>query len=339
MNGEKWTWKDIFGVILIVGGSSIVVIFSGSNHPNYNVCVLLKLFRKTGTVIFLTFTCVSIFAIFCFIVVVEKNLAFKDASVDAIAETIETGELVSVRPNPQNAKPAAEKVQIRRRSANGAANNRANRISLVLLDQVAEDGSNLRTVTINSEGPENENQENDGSSDESSDDLTQDVGAGPSTRLSVAVNPLLLNNSSSSGQILDADGNHIQKLLNKKTEGGESIHTVSFTFKLFSTRTPQSGSVPIDLENSSPRYHSPEKLEYQNPAADPIVLTPNRNAKPPTPTSTWSKRLIEYSQKFLIIQKLSQIEIVPHFKHKIRLDSPYVRLGLPFSYASLGVSL
>ncbi|KAJ3063515.1 hypothetical protein HDU98_000693 [Podochytrium sp. JEL0797] len=74
INGEKFTWKDIVGGVFIVGGSSMTVIFSGVNSVDYNLCILLKLFQKPDTIVFLTFTTFFLVALFCFIVTVEKNI-------------------------------------------------------------------------------------------------------------------------------------------------------------------------------------------------------------------------------------------------------------------------
>ncbi|KAJ1547663.1 hypothetical protein HK405_005247, partial [Cladochytrium tenue] len=78
MNRERFTWKDVIGVVLIVGGSSLTVLFAGVSEQDYNLCVLLALFRKTATIVFLTVTFGLIAAVFCVIVVVEKNQALPD---------------------------------------------------------------------------------------------------------------------------------------------------------------------------------------------------------------------------------------------------------------------
>jgi hypothetical protein len=337
MNGERWTWKDVIGVILIVCGSAVVVVFSGSSQHDYNACVLLKLFQKTATVIFLIFTCTSIFLIFCFIVVIEKNLDFKDASVAVIAETIESGKLVNIETNPSSPKSPAstslENIEIMRRPANlGGVNHRSRRVSMVISDQIAEDGSNLRIVTINSEDTRDDcdRNEEDSDSSESSDDVTQDVGVGPTTRLPKAGGNRKLSLVSQHDRLLDADGNTIQSLFNRKTEEGASIHSVSLTFKL-----PVAASPVIDLESPSSIAQTPEKIDYQAPNGDTVVILPSPRTKKST---LWMSRLIDYGRKYWIIEKILQIKMIPRFKSKIALDSPYVRFGLPFAYATLGVS-
>ncbi|KAJ3279998.1 NIPA-like protein 3, partial [Rhizoclosmatium sp. JEL0117] len=74
INKEKYSWKDIVGGIFIIGGSSMTVVFAGVNSADYNLCILLKLFQKPATIVFLTLTSGLLVAIFCFICTVEKNI-------------------------------------------------------------------------------------------------------------------------------------------------------------------------------------------------------------------------------------------------------------------------
>jgi hypothetical protein len=354
MNGEKWTWKDILGVFLIVCGSAVVVIFSSSTHDDYNACVLLKLFQNPPTVVFLIFTCSIIFATFVYIIVVEKNLDFKEASVVVIEETIESGELVNVEANPHRANQAAsispavvvspakvattsstpvESGEIRRRPAASNAN-RVKRLSMIISDEVGEDGSNLRVVTINSEedlGGRSARRipdENQGDEDSDSDDITQDVGLGPSTRLPTHRKRSLTNIGAV--PLMDADGNTIQALFGRKAaDGGASIHSVALTFKLPSAS--QSGPPALDLESNV----SNEKIDYQRSNGGTVVVLPN--AKKEHQRSLWMTRLIEYGRQYSWIEKLYQLKLIPRFQKKIPLESRLVRYGLPFAYASLGV--
>jgi hypothetical protein len=108
LNGEVWTWKDVVGVILIIAGSTIVVIFAGFPPKDYNLCVLLKLFRQPSTIAFLTVTCSFIGLIFFTILFVERNLDLKEASAVVIEQTLAEGKLVDVQPNPHNGAPAID---------------------------------------------------------------------------------------------------------------------------------------------------------------------------------------------------------------------------------------
>jgi drug/metabolite transporter (DMT)-like permease len=102
LNGEIWTWKDILGIIFIISGSTIVVIFAGFPPKDYNLCVLLKLFQQTSTIIFLTVTCLLIAMLFITIVIVERNLDLKENSTVIIEQTLNDGRLIAVTPNPHN---------------------------------------------------------------------------------------------------------------------------------------------------------------------------------------------------------------------------------------------
>ncbi|KAJ3115127.1 hypothetical protein HDU96_001139 [Phlyctochytrium bullatum] len=79
INREKFTWRDVVGVVLIVAGSSLTVVFSGVNSKDYKLCVLLALFRRVPTILFLTLTCSAVAAIFLLICFIEKNLDLKPA--------------------------------------------------------------------------------------------------------------------------------------------------------------------------------------------------------------------------------------------------------------------
>ncbi|KAJ3298423.1 hypothetical protein HK104_010753 [Borealophlyctis nickersoniae] len=81
INRERWTWKDIVGVVLIVGGSSMTVAFAGVSSKDYKLCVLLALFRRTPTIVFLTVTCSFAALMFVTIGVIEKNIDFDDSEI------------------------------------------------------------------------------------------------------------------------------------------------------------------------------------------------------------------------------------------------------------------
>lgn len=74
LNHEVIGWTDIVGVIMIVGGSVLVVAFSGGVNGNYCLAVLMVLFKRAQTIAFLTIICFLLLAVFCFIMIVEKNL-------------------------------------------------------------------------------------------------------------------------------------------------------------------------------------------------------------------------------------------------------------------------
>ncbi|KAJ3141439.1 NIPA-like protein 3, partial [Irineochytrium annulatum] len=77
INNERFTVKDLAGVVLIVVGSSLTIVFAGNTTENIKLCVLLTLFRKPNTVAFLTITIALAFFLFLLICTIEKNLALR----------------------------------------------------------------------------------------------------------------------------------------------------------------------------------------------------------------------------------------------------------------------
>ena len=97
INGEIWGWNDVVGIILIICGSTMVVVFAGFPPKDYTTCVLLKLFQRTGTIIFLTVTVFLVIVLFFYILIVEKNLDFRNSK--EIDDQVFEGELVQVEAN------------------------------------------------------------------------------------------------------------------------------------------------------------------------------------------------------------------------------------------------
>ncbi|KAJ3030544.1 UNVERIFIED_CONTAM: hypothetical protein HDU68_008687 [Siphonaria sp. JEL0065] len=105
MNHEKFTWKDVVGGVFIVGGSSMTVVFAGVSSSDYNLCVLLKLFQRTATIIFLCVTMACILATFLYICIIEKNIEHPSAAASSeitITTTTTTTTTANIAPqNPQ----------------------------------------------------------------------------------------------------------------------------------------------------------------------------------------------------------------------------------------------
>ncbi|KAJ3344552.1 NIPA-like protein 3, partial [Kappamyces sp. JEL0680] len=310
LNGEKWTWKDIVGVVLIVGGSAIVVVFSGSSSPDYNVCVLLKLFQQAETIVFLSITCGLILALFLYIVVVEKNIFFKEASAVVITEALEKGELVKVEARTLQ---EAHIVQ----PAVG--------VSLQMSDEVAPDGSQLRILTIQtpsnkSKSPELYQEDDDDDDSSDSDEIEEHPIPPPKTPVRVTAPNLVL---------VDGEGNDIKDLLNSKTADGDSITTIALTFKV--PEAPKS----TQLIHLDPDVESISSAENREPFhKETVLVLPNpkklKHRKP------WVNDLIDWMQGVPALSWILTLQLVPRLKEKIPLKSKLVRFGLPFSYASLG---
>ncbi|KAJ1558558.1 NIPA-like protein 3 [Nowakowskiella sp. JEL0078] len=74
INHESWGWKDVVGIVFIVGGSAMVVIFAGVSGKDYNLCVLMALFGRLATIIFLAVTGALLIFIFFLLCTIEKNI-------------------------------------------------------------------------------------------------------------------------------------------------------------------------------------------------------------------------------------------------------------------------
>ncbi|KAJ3104583.1 hypothetical protein HDU97_009095 [Phlyctochytrium planicorne] len=97
INREKFTWRDVMGVVLIVSGSSMTVVFSGVQEKDYKLCVLLALFRRVATIIFLTATVSLVAIIFLLICFIEKNLDLKPAVGDVSVTTTSPVQETTIR--------------------------------------------------------------------------------------------------------------------------------------------------------------------------------------------------------------------------------------------------
>ncbi|KAF9401964.1 hypothetical protein BGX21_000064 [Mortierella sp. AD011] len=98
----KW---DLAGIFFIVAGSVIVVVFSGIVAQDYKLCVLINLFHKTSTIVYLTFIGVCIISTFFFIQFVEKNVeneADVAIGVSAERELLREGRLYRMNSNMSN---------------------------------------------------------------------------------------------------------------------------------------------------------------------------------------------------------------------------------------------
>ncbi|KAJ2602091.1 hypothetical protein GGF39_000920 [Coemansia sp. RSA 1721] len=98
LNNEKISMFDVGGIVLIIAGCVVVVVFSGIVQQNYRLCVLIQLLKAKPTIIYLCLIFGAILAIYVFLWSVERGVARylqethriddSDAAVDA-----DTGEL------------------------------------------------------------------------------------------------------------------------------------------------------------------------------------------------------------------------------------------------------
>ncbi|KAI8867989.1 hypothetical protein GQ42DRAFT_164444 [Ramicandelaber brevisporus] len=74
LNKERLTRWDFGGIILIIGGCVMAVVFSGIVSFDYRLCVLINLLRATPTVVYLCIIGACIIAMFAFIQIVERAM-------------------------------------------------------------------------------------------------------------------------------------------------------------------------------------------------------------------------------------------------------------------------
>lgn len=74
INKEKISKTDFIGIILIIGGCVLVVVFAGVVPQNYRICVLLALFRRLQTIIYLIVICLLVICSFYYIHTIEHNM-------------------------------------------------------------------------------------------------------------------------------------------------------------------------------------------------------------------------------------------------------------------------
>ncbi|KAJ1643648.1 hypothetical protein LPJ64_004600 [Coemansia asiatica] len=75
LNNEKISMFDVGGIVLIIAGCVVVVVFSGIVQQNYRLCVLIQLLKSKPTVLYLCLIFGAIIAIYVFLWTVERGSA------------------------------------------------------------------------------------------------------------------------------------------------------------------------------------------------------------------------------------------------------------------------
>ncbi|KAF9134888.1 hypothetical protein BG015_003360 [Linnemannia schmuckeri] len=78
VNKEVLGRWDLAGIFFIVAGSVIVVVFSGIVAQDYKLCVLINLFQKPATIVYLSLIAIFMIFTYFFIKFVEKNVENED---------------------------------------------------------------------------------------------------------------------------------------------------------------------------------------------------------------------------------------------------------------------
>ncbi|KAJ3310116.1 hypothetical protein HDV04_005382 [Boothiomyces sp. JEL0838] len=304
INHEVWTYNDLVGIFLIVSGSVVVVVFAGSPGKDYDVCVLLKLFQQTPTIIYLTVIASLITTVFIGICIVEKNLDLKDDSNEVLKKVIQ-GDLVAVETKP--AKPSAHSPEI------------------VVSDEEVDGGEAIkRIVTIST--PVRGNLDN---SDE--DNLTQDETSS-------------IDNESGIEMIVDGNNENVDTFLKSKAGDRSSIHSVSLTFKIKKPQDQTETSSPTgSLKPPSPVKNEINPDEISATGSSSVSAISHQEPKPIVAEipaipakKTMRTRFIEYTRNWPIFKQLYNLKLIPVLPHKIPVNSFFARIFLPFGYAAFG---
>ncbi|KAI8893549.1 magnesium transporter NIPA-domain-containing protein [Globomyces pollinis-pini] len=298
LNGEQWSYTDVIGVFLIVCGSVVTVIASNYVPKDYNLCVLLKLFRKLETILFLSITIGFMITIFLSILTIEKNIAYRDVGEAAIEQALRDGELVDVAMHEGDVEKG-----------------------VTIQDEYLDDEgvpALKRVIRIKTDDV----QEKDDDDDESSEASVLEFGK-PKMDLMVpemetsSLSPMPRRNSAIS---LTFKIHRPEEL-----RYASPIDPVHVEEEVILDEVPESTVVnatttPTDCK---PTPNIPTVSPPSAPSSD-------------TPPSTFKSIMLRIAKRSPFIARIMKIQWIPRFENKIPLDSFAVRVILPFSYASLG---
>lgn len=73
INQEVFTWKDFMAILLVLLGSSVIMMNAGRTGRVFSVCELLKMYRSAGSLMWFSFLVALIVALYVAIKYVEMN--------------------------------------------------------------------------------------------------------------------------------------------------------------------------------------------------------------------------------------------------------------------------
>ncbi|KAI8811725.1 hypothetical protein BJ742DRAFT_674422 [Cladochytrium replicatum] len=345
INKERWTWKDIVGIVFIVGGSAMVVLFAGVSGKDYKLCFLLHLFTRVPTILFLSITAFGVAAIFSSIVTIEKNMDIHDhkadqeddATKEALTETI----AAVTGASPQ----AAAEVILELQQDRPARIRSPGQLSL---STSPEDRGRSRppmsagSITITTPSPPTRVRARsissvtsellDQQSPESTTSNTNGMESGSDKETSVPITPLRRITVVPPGPVQKPELPHSYASHN-------SPAAPPILLPADGAGGPSTPRRPI-IAGSSASNNTPPMVLTGTMAPVAHLST---NVRPPSrPISIKSMahalRTDEMVQNLLwkVIVAVRKIKLIPRLEKKIPLESRLVRVWLPFAYASLG---
>lgn len=381
INKEVLGRWDIAGIFFIVAGSVIVVVFSGivaqgmsssqktnrlrygggvltnfcsSSRPDYKLCVLINLFQKPATIIYLTFIGVCIIGTYFFIKFVEKNVeneADMAIGVSSEQQLQQEGRLYRLHSNHSNMSLSLSSHGGVGTSGAGASKVSSSKptpkdkdgplgepleIPVRPFTQGAQLGSNVSNGTLMSDASDTAV----GPSSRVGEDLRRSFGSRRSSVSSISSQESRKSTSSldintSPATVVPGKVAKEGRASNEKRSSSAYGHRLTFDETRPSRREVVTG---------------PKDKDYIRATDDGTSVRPELNRAVSKASSVMSstsrmQRLRRKKQQqkeetasLTIWQRIQRIELIPSLpEHKlIRRDSPLLRFCLPLSYAALG---
>ncbi|KAF9313308.1 NIPA-like protein 3 [Podila horticola] len=354
INKEVLGRWDIAGIFFIVAGSVIVVVFSGIVAQDYKLCVLINLFQKPATIIYLTFIGVCIIGTYFFIKFVEKNVeneADMAIGVSSEQQLQQEGRLYRLHSNHSNMSLSLSSHGGVGTSGAGASKVSSSKptpkdkdgplgepleIPVRPFTQGAQLGSNVSNGTLMSDASDTAV----GPSSRVGEDLRRSFGSRRSSVSSISSQESRKSTSSldintSPATVVPGKVAKEGRASNEKRSSSAYGHRLTFDETRPSRREVVTG---------------PKDKDYIRATDDGTSVRPELNRAVSKASSVMSstsrmQRLRRKKQQqkeetasLTIWQRIQRIELIPSLpEHKlIRRDSPLLRFCLPLSYAALG---
>ncbi|KAG0268825.1 hypothetical protein DFQ27_005612 [Actinomortierella ambigua] len=313
INKEVLGRWDIVGIVLIVGGSVIVVVFSGIVAQDYKLCVLINLFKQTSTIIYLAFIGLAIIGTFCFIKFVEKNVENEsDMAIGVSSERVleKEGRLVRMHSH-QNASSASLGQFSEHQEKKQDVTHRV------------EEGASVfsSTAAAGTDGPSSPH---------------QPLYQAQSTATTMNATTAITSNSSHTS--LDSSLSESTDRAAKEPEhvGGTEADTGMKRPKLqFEEQVNVSAtSTSVPAAATGGVYHPPTSLPRNASFAPSIASVRSKNRR----QLQRAKQRQKQAEAHSLWGRIKAFEVIPRLpEHKlIRRNSPLLRFFLPLSYAAMG---
>ncbi|KAG0241239.1 hypothetical protein BGW41_006093 [Actinomortierella wolfii] len=313
INKEVLGRYDIVGIILIVGGSVIVVVFSGIVAQDYKLCVLINLFKQTSTIIYLAFIGLAIVINFSFIKFVEKNVENEsDMAIGVSSERVLEKEGCLVRLNSHH---NVSSTSLRQYS-----------------DQQQGQQDNAHSLEVGSVASETD------VGTERPTSLEQRVYQTQST--TTTANATTAITGSSSHDSLDSSLSESSKCIDQATENTDDKNAVvdadNKQPKLQFYEDANTGIAVTGASAVRPGggYRPAASLHRNGSSAPSIASVRSRRRRLRERAKMEQRR----AEAHTLWERIKAFEIIPRLpEHKlIRRNSPLLRFVLPLSYAAMG---